>query len=118
MGASGLRGGGLTTLIAVGTQAGVMVFDSREHPEWALELGVGGIGFGAGFLGTGTQHHQPADQRDAQRRGRHRQFAHHPGLATGAAGSAAARWARCSSRASASGCWKSASTRAPRWACA
>lgn len=57
MGASGLRGGGLTTLIAVGTQAGVMVFDSREHPEWALELGVSGsIGFGAGFLGTGTQH--------------------------------------------------------------
>lgn len=56
MGASGLRGGGLTTLIAVGTQAGVMVFDSREHPEWALELGVGGsIGFGSGFLGAGTQ---------------------------------------------------------------
>lgn len=56
MGASGLRGGGLTTLIAVGTQAGVMVFDSRVHPEWTLELGVSGsIAFGSGFLGTGTQ---------------------------------------------------------------
>ncbi|MBN1439078.1 MAG: DUF4157 domain-containing protein, partial [Anaerolineales bacterium] len=56
MGAAGLRGGGMSGVIAVATSAGIMVLDTREHPEWMQELALtGGLGFGAGFLGSSTE---------------------------------------------------------------
>lgn len=55
MTASGIRGAGVGTLVVVATQAGVMLFDSREHPDWALELGVGGgLGLGSGLVGSAS----------------------------------------------------------------
>lgn len=55
MAASGIRGAGVGTLVVVATQAGVMMFDSRDHPDWALELGVGGgLGLGSGLVGSAS----------------------------------------------------------------
>lgn len=56
MGASGLQGAGLSGVIAVATSAGVMLFDTRDHPEWAEELALtGGLATSAGFLGSATE---------------------------------------------------------------
>jgi hypothetical protein len=57
MGATGLQGGGLSAVIAVATSAGIMAFDTRDHPEWRRELAItGGLGGGAGLLGASTEH--------------------------------------------------------------
>jgi hypothetical protein len=56
MGMSGAQGAGLSAFFAVATSAGIMVFDVRDHPEWARELALtGGLGTGAGFLGSSAE---------------------------------------------------------------
>jgi hypothetical protein len=55
-GGAGVQGGVVSGVIAVITTSGVMLFDERDHPDWAWELGsTGGLGFGGGFVGGATE---------------------------------------------------------------